>query len=178
MRLTTPRKLICLVFLVVTSSGLAQPVPSRDPASTHVFPAGGRRGTVVPVRIGGECMPPGMKLHVWGRGVSAPRILGPEVQVPYEATPRRLPTEIPNSYPREWESQIRIRADAPLGPVMWRLTSSQGGTGARPFVVGDLAEFIETESNSRLDRAERIHLPDGFRKQVTYHGKYWPLGFG
>src|SRR5262245_31721927 len=54
-----------------------QAVPSKEPSSRHIFPAGGRRGTVVPVRIGAECLPPGANLHILGAGVSAPAILGP-----------------------------------------------------------------------------------------------------
>ena len=78
-----------LLCIALTTHVAAQPVPTRDPASTHVFPAGGRRGTVVPVRIGGECMPPEMNLHIWGDGVTAPGVLGAKTRGHYEASPRR-----------------------------------------------------------------------------------------
>src|SRR5436305_7124362 len=68
-----------------------QAVPSKEPSSTHIFPAGGRRGTVVPVRVGAECLPPGANLHVWGNGVTAPAVLGPRATGRYEPSPRRNP---------------------------------------------------------------------------------------
>jgi len=120
---------------------------------------------VVPVLVGGECLPPGANLRIWGDGVSALDVLGAKVQARLEPSPRRLPREVPICYPKEWESQITIAADAPLGTAMWRLTCARGGTGTRPFIVGDLPEFIETESNSLPERAERVTLP------VTVNGR-------
>ncbi|HUG93882.1 MAG TPA: PPC domain-containing protein [Planctomycetaceae bacterium] len=143
----------------------AQPVPSRDPSSTHIFPAGGRRGTAVAVRVGAEAIPPGASLYVFSEGVSASERLGERLPSRGEPSLRRKPTEIPISRPREWQAQIEIAADAPLGPVAWRLGGAQGGTGTRPFVIGDLPEFIETESNSTFETAERISLP------VTVNGQ-------
>ena len=56
-------------------------------------------------------------------------------------------------------------ADATLGPHFWRATCAQGGSHARVFVVGDLPEWIETESNSQAELAERVELP------VTINGR-------
>lgn len=171
-------RLLSVIFaasvLHPTSSGVfptrgslwAQPVPSRDPASTHIFPAGGRRGSVVKVRVGAECLPPRAKLRLWGTGISAPPVLGEQTTGAYAPSPRRAPTEMPISYPKEWSSEIRIGEDARLGAILWTLTCSQGGTGARPFVVGDLPELIEQENNSRLERAERVQLPVTINGQI------------
>ncbi len=155
------------VVLATCHPSLAQPVPSRDPSSTHMFPAGGRRGSTVRVRVGSECLPPGARLRLTGVGVEAPQILGDEVSAVYEPSPRRVPTELPITWPREWGSELSIAQNASPGPVFWRLTCSQGGTGARPFVVGELPEHIELESNSRLDRAERVELPVTVNGQVA-----------
>jgi hypothetical protein len=106
-------------------------------------------------------------LRFTGVGVDAPPVLGDEVKAAYEPSPRRVPTETPITYPREWHSELRITKDAPLGPVFWRLTCSQGGTGARPFVVGELPEHIESQSNSTLARAERVELPVTINGQVA-----------
>ena len=159
--------LALFVTLSVVVSVEAQPVPSREPSSTHIFPAGGQRGTVVPVRLGGECLPPNTKFRLWGDGLIAPAVLGAKVQGRYEPSPRRKPTLIPISYPKEWESTIAIAANAPLGPKWWNLTCARGGTGTRPFIVGELPEFIETESNSVADRAERITLPVTVNGQIA-----------
>jgi hypothetical protein len=143
----------------------AQPVPSREPASTHIFPAGGRRGTTVHVLVGGECIPPGTTFRIAGSGVTAQMQLGPQASARLEPSPRREPREVPICYPKEWESSIEIESDTHLGPRMWRLTCARGGTGSRPFIVGDLPEFIETESNSIPVRAEHVVLP------VTINGR-------
>src|SRR5262249_6605754 len=131
-----------------------QAVQSKEPTSTHIFPAGGRRGTVVPVRVGAECLPPGTTFRLWGDGGSALRLLEKRAKARYEPSPRRLPLDVNFiNYPKEWEAKIEIKADAPLGAIMWRVTCGWGGTQVRPFLIGDLPEFIETEPNSQPERA-------------------------
>jgi hypothetical protein len=151
--------------LFCTSPASAQPKPGYSPSSTHIFPAGGRRGTVVKVLVGAECIPPGTQFHLIGEGVSAPAVLGAEVRAAGERSPRREPTEIPITYPREWPSEMTISKGAARGPIYWRLSCAQGGTGSRPFIVGDLPEFIETESNSTPAKAEPLTLP------ITVNGR-------
>ena len=143
----------------------AQPKPGYSPSSTHIFPAGGRRGSKVKVNVGAECIPPGTRFYVSGAGVTAPPILGDELLAPAEVSVRRKPTEIPITHPREWASEITIADDAPLGPAFWRVSCAQGGTASRPFIIGDLPELIETESNSVPANAEPITLP------VTINGR-------
>ena len=153
--------------LSVPAPVVAQPKPGYSPSSTHIFPAGGRRGTTVRVRIGTECTPRETDFLVYGQGLTAgkqlnkrlPRSLG-------EPNPRRKPTEVPITYPREWGQQITIASDAPLGQALWRISCAQGGTGTRPFLVGDLPEHIETESNSVPGRAEQLTLPVTLNGQV------------
>ena len=55
----------------------------------------------------------------------------------------------------------------PLGPKSWRISGGWGGTRPRPFLVGDLPEFIETEPNSQPDKAERITLPVVVNGQIA-----------
>lgn len=159
-------ELVGLVGLFVPATLLAQPVPTRDPSSTHIYPAGGRRGTVVPVRVGAECIPPETHFYLSGRGVEAPGVLGDQLPRSGEPSPRRKPTEIPITYPRQWQSEIRIDAEASLGPIFWRLGCAHGGTGARPFLIGDLPEHLETESNSAVDGAEVVALPVTLNGQI------------
>src|SRR4051812_1183164 len=94
--------LIVASFLTVTPAW-GQAVPSKEPTSTHMFPAGGRRGTVVPVRVGAECLPPGSKFHQWGDGISGPAVLGPRARARYEPSLPRLPLDANFiNYPKEW----------------------------------------------------------------------------
>ena len=134
--------LLILGFLPLASQG--QQV-ATDPTSTHIFPAGGRRGTTVGVRIGGECLPPLTRVRAESIGITFPEALGPRAQPRGEPSLRRRPGELHINYPKEWESKIEIAADAPLGQRLWWLACARGGSGGRPFLIGDLPEFIETE---------------------------------
>ncbi len=162
---------VVAVFLV-SSPAWGQAVPSREPTSTHIFPAGGKRGTVVKVRVGGECFPPGMNFQVQGSGVTAASVLGPEMKARYEPSLRRLPRDADGvganmAYPREFASALAIEADAEPGPRLWRAWGGWGGTRLRPFLVGDLPEFIETEPNTRPEQAERVTLPVVINGQIA-----------
>ncbi len=166
------RHLLVLAAATIAASAAGQSVPSREPSGTHVFPAGARRGTTVKVRVGGECFPPGMRFLLVGDGVSAPPVLGPELHPYYEPSARRPPRDADGvgaatAYPREWESEVAVAADAEPGVRLWRASGGWGGTRPRPFVVGDLPEFIETEPNSRPDRAERVTLPVVVNGQIA-----------
>ena len=165
------RVLLChttvwMVALSLSAVLWAQPRPLYEPGSTHIFPAGGQRGTTVPIRVGTECFPPGTNFHLLGEGISATSILGTEIGFHGEAAEQRIPTEIPISYPREWLSEIAISDTAPVGSVYWRLSCAQGGTPSRPFLIGDLPEHIEQESNSSFDKAEPIELPVTLNGQI------------
>ena len=155
-----------VMLAAVVPKASAQQVPI-DPASTHIFPAGGQRGTKVPVRVGGQCLAPLTAIRFHGAGIQAPPVLGPHSTGNYEPSPRRDPRETPAAYPKEWTSAVEIAADADFGPHLWRLTSGRGGTGARPFVVGDLPEFIENESNSMPEKAELVTLPVTINGQIA-----------
>ena len=163
--------LMLTIFLPVQQLP-AQAVPSKEPSSTHIFPAGGRRGTVVPVRIGTEAIPPSANLRLWGDGIRAAELLGERSKPRYEPSARRPPRDADGvganmSYPTEWGSEFAIAADAPLGAAAWRVTCGWGGTRVRPFVIGDLPEFIEAESNSTTERAERVTLPVTINGQIA-----------
>ena len=155
--------LLILIFLPLASQG--QQV-ATDPTSTHIFPAGGRRGTTVGVRIGGECLPPLTRVRAESEGVTFPEVLGPRAKPRGETSLRRRPGELHINYPKEWESRVEIAANAPLGPRLWWLACARGGTGGRPFLIGDLPEFIETESNSAPEKAEQLTLPVTLNGQI------------
>lgn len=157
---------IALAFAGICSTpAWSQQVPT-DPTSSHIFPAGGRRGTKVAVRVGGECLPPYTRFRLFGPSVTAAAELGPKVPTRGDPSPRRRPGESHIFYPKEWLHSIDISDDAPLGMKLWRVSCARGGTGGRPFIVGDLAEFIETESNSTFDKAEPIALPITVNGQI------------
>lgn len=157
---------VCLLLFLFEERLAAQQVPT-GPSSTHIFPAGGRRGSVVDVRVGGECIPPETRFRIFGEGVSANAVLGDRAAGNYAPSPRRKPSEQPVTHPTEWHSQIAISEDAQLGPAIWRLSCASGGTGGRPFIVGDLPEYIENEPNSVIDEAEVVSLPVTINGQIA-----------
>ena len=161
-------------ILLVCSAGVveqahAQPKPGKGLGSTHIFPAGARRGTKVSVRVGTECASPGTSLIFGEHGLTATEILTEELPPLGEPSPRRLPTEVPIAYPREWAAEISIAHDASPGPAYWCLSNALGGTASRPFVIGELPEIVETESNSTVETAESITLPVTVNGQI--HGE-------
>jgi hypothetical protein len=158
--------LAALCMTGITENVLAQQV-ATDPGSTHIFPAGGRRGTRVDVNVGGECLPPGTRFRLFGDGVSAPLELGAASTAQYAPSPRRRPGEQQITCPREWKSQLTIADDAKTGVRLWRLGCARGGTGGRPFIIGDLPEFIESEPNSRSENAQHVELPVTINGQIA-----------
>src|SRR5262245_14321203 len=96
---------IALAVILLHPAAFAQPVPGYAPSTTHIFPAGGQRGTSVRVRVGTECAPPMSRFTIDGEGVSAPEFLSDAAEACSEPSPRRMPTETPITYPREWQSQ-------------------------------------------------------------------------
>jgi len=164
--LSTARLTILMTCIVLPAIASAQQVPT-DPSSTHIFPAGGRRGTAVDVRVGGECIPPGTRFRISGDGLTAPMELGDRVTGNYASSPRRKPSEQPVNHPTEWGSHIVIADDAPLGSALWRLSCARGGTGGRPFIIGDLPEFIESEPNSVPEEAQQVEMPVTINGQIA-----------
>jgi len=70
------KSLLSIALLVTTAClvigpqfSFAQQVPT-DPTSSHIFPAGGQRGTKVAVRVGGECLPPMTRFRLVGTGLT------------------------------------------------------------------------------------------------------------
>lgn len=169
MRTGLLRILVAVCALVANcSSAISQPKPSLGLSSTHIFPAGGRRGTEFSVAVGAECAAPGTHFLLDSTCVSVlKRDLDDRLPSTGERSARRTPTEKPITYPKQWASRLSIAKDAPLGPVYWRLRCAQGGTCSRPFLIGDLPGFVETESNSTLAVANPIALPVTVNGQIN-----------
>jgi len=157
---------ILLSLPILSASLLAQPVPSKSPGSTHIFPAGGKIGSTVKIRVGAECTPPGTRFYLSDKRLSAPPLLTTRSLVRGEKSPRRIPTEIPITYPKEWLSQLTIPAEIGPGVVYWKISCAAGGTAWRPFVLGTLPEFLESESNSTRQTAQEVSTPVTINGQI------------
>jgi len=124
-------RLLCTAWLTVAWFGFlllnAESVFAVDgPALTRIFPAGGQRGTVVEVTASGKF--PTWPLTVWSDCDA--------VSWSCSETSGKF--------------SVSISSDAPLGMHWVRLHEVNGATSINPFVVGAIAEMMETEPNDRL----------------------------
>lgn len=162
-----PRRRLTLLLLMnlVLVATAAQGDP---PDSKYIFPPGGRRGTTVPVRIGGCNFHDRANFHLMGAGIGAateilktktPWFEGPVIPQPA--------SQAKEDYPIDYANSMNIAADAPLGDHLWKVSTSQGVTTSLPFVVGNLPEIIETEIPG-LPHPVDVTLP------VTVNGRIFP----
>lgn len=103
-------------------------VVADGPDVRAVFPAGGQRGTTVQVEVAGKNEP--WPVQAWS---SAPSL-----------------TITPGE---KGKLAIAISADAAPGLYWIRLYDAAGSSLPQPFVVGTLAEIVETEPNNKLNEA-------------------------
>jgi hypothetical protein len=154
-----------LTLLLAASPGRAD-----APVASYIFPAGGRRGTAVPVRVGGLNLHKGCGFEVLGPGVEASRRLRRTDTLWFEGPLLPLPaSQQAEDYPKDFLGDIRVAADASLGPRPWRLWTSQGATPALKFMVGDLPEVVEEE-------IEGDPVPVEVTVPVTVNGRIFPRG--
>lgn len=105
------------------------------PNVTHLFPAGGQRGTTVTVAAAGTF--PAWPVKVWasGKGVAA------------------------TAGKKKGEWTVVIAADASPGVYWLRAYDDTGGGNLRPFVVGSLPEVNEKEPNDSPGFAHKLAGP-------------------
>lgn len=153
------------IFFVVILAGWAAAEP---PDTAYIFPAGGQRGTKVPVRIGGYYLYERTPLEFIGPGIAAPveieRVLTKWFEGPVIKQPASQQKE---DYPKDYVAELTIAADAPLGPHGWRSWNAQGATPVRPFIVGTLPEVVEEETDGDP-------LPIAVTLPVTINGRIFP----
>src|SRR4051794_30413081 len=154
-----------LLGLFLSAAGLAR---ADAPVASSIFPAGGRRGTTVPVRVGGLNLHHHPSFEMIGPGVSTDAPLRETETVWFEGPVIPLPdSQAAEDYPKDYAARIQISADAPLGLRTWRVWTAQGATPALPFVVGDLPEVVEQEIDGD-PVATPVTLP------VTINGRIFP----
>ncbi|MFM7161280.1 MAG: hypothetical protein ACKO3P_13010, partial [Planctomycetaceae bacterium] len=129
-RCRSPWAIGCTLLLLAAFT--STPAQAAAPVLSHLFPAGGQRGTKVAVTATGT--------FTWPVQVQAP---GVEVTVGTESG----------------KLEITIPADLPADRVWVRLTNAEGVSAAYPFLINTLPEISETEPNNRLGEAGK--LPEG-----------------
>jgi hypothetical protein len=141
---------------------------AETPSAAYIFPAGGQRGTTVPVRIGGHFLHGKADFMIGGAGVSGrspiERMPTTWFEGPLIAQPASQAKE---DYPKDYAGELKITADAPLGVRYWHCSTSQGITPGMRFVVGNLPEIVEEEVDG-LAPVKLVTLP------VTINGRIFP----
>ncbi len=107
-------------------------VEAKPPTLKTLFPAGAGQGQSVVVTATGSFDHWPIKAWVDGPGVTI------------------------KAGEKKGELQITVASDAPPGPRWVRLYDEDGATTPRPFLVGRLAEVVETEPNDQPDKAQAI----------------------
>ena len=157
-----------LLSLCVLCVLCGEPAFSSPPVASYVFPAGGQRGTTVPVRVGGLFLHDKCRFALDGAGLNASPTLGRAKPLWFEGPVLPLPdSQQQEDYPADMSGTVGVAKDATVGPRRGWLFTSQGGTGGLVFVVGDLPEVVETEADGD-PLAERVALP------VTANGRVFP----
>ncbi len=135
-----PRFPIAALALLATAS-VADAVP---PTLSYVFPAGGQRGSSVPLRVGGLFLHDRSQLDI--DGLKFTESLKPIPRIWFEGPILPLPeSQQAEDYPVDRTATLSIPKDAPRGPHRARVWTSQGAHTGPAFVVGDLPEVVEAE---------------------------------
>lgn len=139
-----------------------------EPFASYIFPAGGQRGTTVQARVGGCYFHGEAGFEMLGPGVTAPARIRETNTVWFEGPLIVQPaSQRSEDYPRDHAAAIGIAAKAMPGVRHWRVWTSQGATPAMKFIVGDLPEVIEAETDGEP-------LPVAVQPPLTINGRIFP----
>ncbi len=113
----------------------------------YVFPAGGKAGTTVEVRLGGYDWTPDMQFFAIDPRVKL-EVLGPPGDLlmtppPFWFGPRSRLVSMPIA--REVPARFVLPADLPPGPIRWQAANANGATPTGFFYVGTGPEIVEDE---------------------------------
>ena len=135
-----------LLLSMVLALFCAIPLPAEPPSVAYIFPAGGQRGTVVNVRIGGHYLHDKAAWEMLGQGVTASAEITAAKRIWFEGPLIRQPaSQQKEDYPRDYAAQVTLAADALPGRASWRVMNGQGATPAEAFMIGDLPEVVFSE---------------------------------
>ncbi|WP_254512947.1 hypothetical protein [Anatilimnocola floriformis] len=152
-----------LLLVVLAGTAAAEP-----PDTAYLFPAGGQRGTKVPVRIGGYYLYERTPLEMIGPGITGPAEIERVPTKWFEGPVIKQPaSQQKEDYPKDYAAELVITSDAALGPHGWRSWNAQGATPVRPFIVGTLPEVVEEETDGDP-------LPVAVTLPVTINGRIFP----
>lgn len=139
-----------------------------EPSADYIFPAGGQRGTTVEFRVGGHFLHDECPFEMQGSGIDCSGRVTQTQTTWFEGPMIFKPaSQKGENYPKDYSGSVRIAADAMPGSRYWQLWTSQGAVSSKPFIIGDLPEFVEHEIDGS-PLPEQVHLP------VTINGRIFP----
>ncbi len=163
MRLLSLGLLSVLIVACADDRAMANP-----PVASYLFPAGGQRGTTVPIRVGGLFLYDRCGFEVLGTGIHSPSKIEKMPTLFFEGPLLPLPdSQQAEDYPRDMAASLRISADAALGVRRARVWTAEGAASGLTFVVGELPEIIE-------DEIEGDPIPVSVKLPVTINGRIFP----
>jgi hypothetical protein len=159
---------LLLLFSLCLCASVVGSLDANPPVASYIYPAGGQRGTQVPVRIGGLFLHKDCGFEMLGGGVQVPARIKGVPTLWFEGPMLPLPdSQRAEDYPSDMAGDVKIAGNAASGIRYWRLWTSQGATPAMKFVVGDLPEVVENEIDGD-PIAVPVQLP------VTINGRIFP----
>lgn len=141
---------------------------AAQPVFSYIFPAGGQRGTTVKLRVGGLFLHDRSYFELVTDRIESLQDLKPIPRIWFEGPILPLPeSQQSEDYPVDRGASIAVPKDAPRGPLKARLWTSQGAASGPAFVVGDLPEVVEEET-------EGDPIPIAVTLPVTANGRIFP----
>lgn len=158
---TVPLKFFLVIAIFLLTIGFAH--AQVQPTLTAAFPQGGQQGRSVEVTLTGTNL--GTATAVWfsGSGITAEiKEKTGQAAVVFNGTgvSGRIPTDA------QLVASLTIAPDAPLGIQQIRIVTPYGVSNARNFVVGNLREIIEDETEESTPTMET----DWLALPVTVNG--------
>lgn len=156
------------LFLAATAFVVGQPAVAEPPVASYIFPAGGQQGTTVAMRVGGLYLNDACNFDLLGPGVLASKRIAATKTVWFEGPLLYPPlSQQPEVYPKDFSGSVRIDSSAVPGIRYWRVSTSQGATALKKFVVGELPEIVE-------DEIDGDPVPTPIKLPVTINGRIFP----
>jgi len=154
-----------LLVLGVAVGGVASAAP---PVASFIYPAGGQRGTTVPVRVGALFAHDRCGFALDGTGATATPEVKKGKRIWFEGPIIPLTdSQQPEDYPADMLGSVTVDAKAAPGARRGRIWTSQGAATGPVFVVGDLPEVVEAEIDG-----DPIPVP--LTLPVTANGRIFP----
>ena len=133
-------------FLLLQHEAMAQLLPG---GIGYAFPAGGKAGSKIEVKLGGQDWTPDTEFFVGDKRVKLELLStpGPVLmhEPPYWFDIKSFASD--PALPREISTRFTLPEGMPSGPIQWRVANANGAGNGGVFMVGNTPEILEDESS-------------------------------